>query len=75
MRNNFLPNLPDRDVKVVVMSTISDELVNNVYSHLATFFSRYYDGGDFIIAAVRNYPFYLHGQNPACFSGFLCSQI
>ena len=32
MRNNFLPNLPDRDVKVVVMSTISDELVNNVKS-------------------------------------------
>ena len=34
-----------------------------------------YDGGDYLIAAIRNYPFYLHGQNPACFKGFLKSQI
>lgn len=34
-----------------------------------------YDGGDYIIAAIRNYPFYLHGQNPVHFSGFLCSQF
>lgn len=34
-----------------------------------------YDGGDYIIVAIQNYPFYLHGQNPVCFSGFLCSQF
>lgn len=31
----------------------SDELENSVYSHLAIFFSRYYDGGDFI--SLRRY--------------------
>lgn len=34
-----------------------------------------YDGGDFIIAAIRNYPFYLKGLNPVFFSGFLHTQI
>lgn len=35
---------------------------------------RIYDGGDFIIAAVRKYPFYLHAQNPVFFTGYLCGQ-
>lgn len=34
-----------------------------------------YDGGDYIIAAIRNYPFYQHGCNPVYFSGFLRTQI
>ena len=34
-----------------------------------------YDGGNYIIAAVCNDQFYLHGLNPICFPGFLCIQI
>ncbi len=34
-----------------------------------------YDGGDYIIAAIQNYPFYLHDTNPAHFKGFLRNQI
>ena len=34
-----------------------------------------FDGGDYLIAAIGNYSFYLHGQNPAYFRGFLRSQI
>lgn len=33
-----------------------------------------YDGGDYIIAAIRNYPFYLHRTNPVYLFGFLCTQ-
>lgn len=33
-----------------------------------------YDGGDFIIAAISIYPFYLKGLSPVFFSGFLHTQ-
>lgn len=33
--------------KIVAMGSLED-FENKVYSHLATFFSRYYDEGDFI---------------------------
>lgn len=50
---------PETNPKVIALKEelanagSSDELENNVYSHLATFFSRYYDGGDFI--SLRRY--------------------
>ena len=45
---------PDTNPKVqalreeIAKAGSSDEMEANVYSHLTTFFSRYYDGGDFI---------------------------
>lgn len=39
--------------KAIAQQGSSEELENSVYSHLATFFSRYYDGGDFI--SLRRY--------------------
>ena len=39
--------------KAIEQQGAPDELENSVYSHLATFFSRYYDGGDFI--SLRRY--------------------
>ena len=39
--------------KAIEQQGTPDELENSVYSHLATFFSRYYDGGDFI--SLRRY--------------------
>lgn len=39
--------------KAIELQGTPDELENSVYSHLATFFSRYYDGGDFI--SLRRY--------------------
>lgn len=39
--------------KAIEQQGAPDELENSVYSHLATFFSRYYDGGDYI--SLRRY--------------------
>ena len=39
--------------KAIQRQGTTDDLENQVYSHLATFFSRYYDGGDFI--SLRRY--------------------
>ena len=39
--------------KTIEQQGSPEELENSVYSHLATFFSRYYDGGDFI--SLRRY--------------------
>jgi len=45
---------PDESPKVkelrakIAAAGSSDDLENEVYSHLTTFFSRYYDGGDFV---------------------------
>lgn len=45
---------PDSNPKVIALreeigkAGSSDEMENTVYSHLTAFFSRYYDGGDFI---------------------------
>lgn len=39
--------------KAIAQQDSPDELENSVYSHLATFFSRYYEGGDFI--SLRRY--------------------
>lgn len=45
---------PDSNPKVIALreeigkARSSDEMENTVYSHLTAFFSRYYDGGDFI---------------------------
>ena len=50
---------PDANPKVIALreelskAGSADELENTIYSHLATFFSRYYDGGDFI--SLRRY--------------------
>ncbi len=39
--------------KAILQQGSPEELENSVYSHLSTFFSRYYDGGDFI--SLRRY--------------------
>ncbi len=49
---NTLPKVKELR-KAIEQQGAPDELENSVYSHLATFFSRYYDGGDFI--SLRRY--------------------
>lgn len=42
-----MPKVKELKAKIVSLGNTED-LENEVYSHLSTFFSRYYDGGDFI---------------------------
>ena len=44
---NALPKIKELKDQLVIFGSAED-MENDVYSHLATFFSRYYEGGDFI---------------------------
>lgn len=44
---NALPKIKELKDQLAILGSAED-MENDVYSHLATFFSRYYEGGDFI---------------------------